>query len=79
MCQSVFHVQDRMLPGNRVIHSLFRGRRGGGVLSLFFTQRLIPQIFVGFSVAGNTQASEESASCANQFAMFKTACCLGTA
>ena len=32
-----------MLPGNRVINSLLNSRRGGGVLSPFFTQRLIPQ------------------------------------
>ena len=57
----------------------FQYPAGGGVLGLLLTQRVIPQIFVGFSAAGNTQASEESASCAKQSAMFKTACCLGTA
>ena len=56
-----------MLPGNRILDSLSKSD-GGGVLDLLFTQKLIPQIFVGFSVACHTQALEESA-----------ACCLGTA
>ena len=38
-----------------MMNSLFNWRRGGGVLSLFFTQNS-PKIFVGFSAAGNTLA-----------------------
>ena len=43
VCQGFCHVQDRMLLGNRMMNSLFKNRRGEGVLSLFFTQRLTPQ------------------------------------
>ena len=48
VCQGFCHVQDCMLPGNRMMNSLFKSRRGGGVLSLFFAQRLIPQEYLSF-------------------------------
>ena len=66
VCQRFCHVQDCMLPGNRMMNSLFNSRRGGGVLGLFFTQNSPKNICRFFG-------------CRLHTGMFKTACCLGTA
>ena len=45
---------------------------------MLFTQKLAPQTFVCFSVAGNTKALDKSASSVKHVAMLETACCVRT-